>query len=250
MDQRPLGQSGPLVSRIAFGAFKIGRNLGAKYPRPYELPDLNAVESLLHGLLDAGINYIDTAPAYGLSEERIGTALAQRRAEFVLSTKVGETFENERSTYDFSAPALRRSLELSLRKLRTDFVDMLFIHSDGRDLHIQQETDAVAALQQFKQQGLTRGIGLSGKTVEGARHALQWADAIMVEYHMQDVSHDPVMHQAAERGLAVVVKKGLGSGRLPPREAIPFVLQHPAVTTLVIGGLNLQHIRQNIACAG
>src|SRR5882724_2716809 len=89
MRRRPLGRTGLAVSPIGLGALKIGRNQKVKYRAPYELPDRTAVETLLNGILDLGINYIDTAPAYGLSEERIGEALGSRGGEFVVSTKVG-----------------------------------------------------------------------------------------------------------------------------------------------------------------
>jgi len=90
---RPLGRTGFAISPIGFGAFKIGRNQKTKYSAAYDLPSDEQVAELLDGLLALGINYIDTAPAYGTSEERIGRAIAGRRAEFVLATKVGETFE-------------------------------------------------------------------------------------------------------------------------------------------------------------
>ena len=73
---RRLGRSNLNVSPIGFGAFKIGRNAGIKYPSAYDLPDQRAVNLLLGGVLDLGITYFDTAPAYGLSEERLGRALA------------------------------------------------------------------------------------------------------------------------------------------------------------------------------
>ena len=92
MVKRRLGRSAIEVSPIGFGSFKIGRNTGVKYPQAYELPDDDAVAKLTDGLLDLGINYIDTAPAYGLSEERLGAVLSGRRGDVVLSTKVGETF--------------------------------------------------------------------------------------------------------------------------------------------------------------
>jgi len=85
----------------------------------------------------------------------------------VLATKVGETFADGVSRYDFSAEGLRASVERSLKRLRTDAVDVLLIHSDGRDLWIQNETDAVPILRELKQRGLVRAIGLSGKTVMG-----------------------------------------------------------------------------------
>ena len=244
---RPLGRTGLDVSVIGYGAFKIGRNEGIKYPNAYDLPDDDAVARLLNGILDLGVTYIDTAPAYGLSEERIGRAVAHRRGEFVLSTKVGETFENGRSTYDFSREGIEASLARSLRRLRTDVLDLVFIHSDGNDLAIQRDTAAVGTLQRLKATGAIRAIGLSGKTVAGAREAFDWADVLMVEYHLDDTSHAEVMAEAAARGIGVVVKKGLASGRLPAGDALRFVLSNPQVSSVVVGGLNLDHIRTNIA---
>jgi aryl-alcohol dehydrogenase-like predicted oxidoreductase len=249
MNARPLGRSGIAVTPIGFGAFKIGRNEKTKYATSYPLPDEQAVERLLSGLLDMGVAYIDTAPAYGLSEERIGRAISHRRSEFTLSSKVGESFEHGESRYDFSAAALRASIEQSLRRLKTDVLDIVFIHSDGRDVEIQQSSDAVPTLVEIKRQGLVRAIGLSGKTVEGARLALDWADVLMVEYHVEDPSHGPVIASAAERGVGVVVKKGLASGELPAEEAIGFVLANPAIDSLVIGGLNLEHFQANVSLA-
>lgn len=247
MDHRPLGRTGLSLSPIGYGAFKIGRNQNIKYPAPYDLPSDGEVSRLLNGLLDLGINYIDTAPAYGLSEQRIGQALSHRRDEFVLSTKVGETFENGRSTYDFSADAVRRSVERSLLRMNTRQVEIVFIHSNGDDIRIMSETDVVPALMSLKQRGVTKLIGLSGKTVAGAAAALQWADVIMVEYHLDDRSHEAVMAAAAERGAGVVVKKALRSGTLEPAAALRFVLSNPAVGSAVVGGLNLDHIEANIA---
>jgi aryl-alcohol dehydrogenase-like predicted oxidoreductase len=167
----------------------------------------------------------------------------------VLSTKVGELFENGASTYDFSAAAVRASVERSLRRLQTDAVDLLFIHSDGADMKILDETDCVLTLQKLKAEGLVKAIGLSGKTVAGARRALDWADVLMVELHLDDRTHEPVIAEAAQRGIGVIVKKGLASGRLSARDAIGFVLGHRAVGSMVIGGLNVEHFRENIAAA-
>jgi aryl-alcohol dehydrogenase-like predicted oxidoreductase len=128
-------------------------------------------------------------------------------------------------------------------------LDVLLLHCDARDEAIQREPGAVQALEDLKQQGLVRAIGLSGKTVAGARLALDWADVLMVEYHLQDRSHEAVIAEAAARGVGVVVKKGLASGRLDAREAIRFVLANPHVSTLVIGGLDLAHFEANLAAA-
>lgn len=249
MVHRRLGRSGLHVSPIGFGAFKIGREVGAKYPDPYELPDEPAVERLLNGVLDLGISLIDTAPAYGLSEERIGRAIAHRRGDFILSTKAGETFEDGRSTYDFSGPAIHASVERSLRRLETEVIDILFIHSDGNDLAILNETDAVDAMCALREAGRVRAIGFSGKTVAGARAALAWADVLMVEYHLEDSSHEGVIGEAAGADVGVIVKKGLASGHLPADAALRFVLSNLAVGSVVVGGLSLGHLRDNIALA-
>jgi len=249
MQQRPLGRTDLNVSPLGFGAFKIGRNQRAKYPNGYALPDDAEVARLLDGLLDMGVTFIDTAPAYGVSEARIGQAIAHRRHEFVLSTKVGETFEDGDSSYDFSAAGVQASVHRSLERLRTEVLDLVFIHSDGRDLEILNETDAVATLADLKSSGLIRSIGLSGKTPAGAQAALAWADVLMVEYHLRDEAHAEVMAEAAKRGVGVVVKKGLASGHLSPDEAIRFVLGNPHVDSLIVGGLNLDHVRANMALA-
>lgn len=249
MQLRPLGRTGLLTSPIGFGAFKIGRNEKTKYPTAYELPDDAAVEDLLNGVLDLGINSIDTAPAYGISEERIGRTISHRRREFVLSTKVGENFENGESRYDFTRAGVEASLNRSLQRLRTDVLDLVFIHSNGDDLAVLNETDVVDVLAAYRDRGAIRGIGLSGKTTEGARASFEWADAVMVEYNASDTSHAEVIREAGELGIAVVVKKGLASGHLPAADAIQFVLGNPHVASVVVGGLNLDHIRANVAAA-
>ena len=250
MQRRPLGRTGLMVSPLGFGAFKIGRNQKTKYPgAAYALPDDAATESLLDGLVDLRINYIDTAPAYGLSEERIGRWLARGRDDLVISTKVGETFEGGTSSYDFSEKAIRISLERSLARLQAEVLDLVFLHCPAEDYAIQVETPAVQMLQKAKAEGRVRAIGLSGKTVEGARLALHWADVLMVEYHLNDTSHAEIIAEAARRGIGVVVKKGLAAGHLPAQEALRFVLGNPHVNSVVVGGLNLEHIRANVRVA-
>jgi aryl-alcohol dehydrogenase-like predicted oxidoreductase len=246
---RVLGNTGLIVPALAFGSFKIGRNQGIKYPQGYELPDDRACELLLNAVLDLGMTLIDTAPAYGLAEERIGTFLSSRRDEFLISSKAGERFENGVSVYDFSERALRESVESSLRKLRTDRLDLLFIHTPRDDLPVLNETPAVETFQRLKADGLTRFIGFSGKSVAAAAQSLAWADALMVEYNSQETSHEAVIEQAHRQGVGVLVKKGLASGHLPPNEAIEFVLQNAAVDSLVLGGANIDHLRDNCAVA-
>lgn len=249
MEHRTLGRRGPDVSVLGFGAFKIGRAEGIKYPAAYTLPDEDEAARILGGVLDLGITLVDTAPAYGLSEARIGRHLAHRREEFVLSSKVGETFSGGVSRYDFSPEAMRQSAAESLRRLRTDAVDLLLVHSDGRDEASLAGDRVPETMLALKQEGLARRIGFSGKTVAGATAALAWADAIMVEYHAADTSHDAVMRTAHDRGVGVLVKKALASGHHDPAEAIPFAASHPAADSVVVGGLNLEHLSRNARLA-
>jgi len=249
MDQRALGHTGLRVTSIGFGAFKIGRNEGTKYGTAYALPSEEDASALLNSVLDLGINLIDTAPAYGQSEARIGNAIASRRDEFVLSTKAGEQFIDGTSVYNFTRSAIEASVAQSLRRLRTDVLDIVFVHSDGHDNRILLETDAVETLCELRDSGLIRAVGFSGKTVTGATAASALCDVLMIEYHPEDTSHDELLRECAHRGVGVIVKKGLASGRLKPEDAIPFVLRAPAVASMVVGTLNLKHIKDNMRIA-
>ncbi len=246
---RPLGNTGFQVGPIGFGAFKIGRNAKIKYPKPYDLPNDKEVASLLDGLIDLGIHHFDTAPAYGISEERIGQWLRGRDVPLVLSTKVGELFEDGESRYFFDEASVRNSVANSLRLLGRDVLDIVLIHTPHDDVRVLTETPVVETLRSLQQQGDIRAIGLSGKTPEGASLALDWADVLMVEFNAEDDAHAKVIQEASQRGIGVLVKKGLASGHLPPTEAIPFVLKHAGVTSLVVGGLNLQHMASNLKIA-
>jgi len=249
MNIRPLGRTGLEVSPLGFGAFKIGRNQGTKYQHGYELPDESEVGELLAAVLELGISYIDTAPAYGLSEERLGRVLSNHAARPVISTKVGETFQDGVSRYDFSPEATRASIERSASRLGRDVLELVFVHSDGNDLVIQDTSGVVETLLTLKAEGRVRAVGFSGKTIEGARRALEWADVLMVEFHGEDRSHEEVIREAHRLGIGVVVKKGLASGHLPASEAIRFVLGHPGVSSLIVGSLNAEHLAENVSAA-
>ncbi len=249
MDDRRLGAAGPGVSPVGFGAFKIGRNQKTKYGHTYDLPSEREVGRLIEGLLEVGINYFDTAPAYGESELRLGRLLHAQRDQIVISTKVGERFENGESSYDFSRTAIEASVDKSLQHLQTDVLDVVFLHSPGNDLQLLMQTDAVDTLRDLRTAGKIKAIGLSAKTVEGAQAALEWADVLMVEYHLQDLSQTPVIAAAAAQGIGVVVKKGLAAGHLPIADAMRFVLANPGVSSLVIGSLSLDHMRDNFRLA-
>ena len=112
---------------------------------------------------------------------------------------------------------------------------------------IEQIGQGLAAT--LRAEGIVRAIGFSGKDVEGAAAALDWADAIMVEYHLENRAHEPVIAQAAAAGVGVVVKKGLASGHLSPADAIRFVLANPDVSSVLVGSLSLEHLEENVRVA-
>src|SRR3990167_585300 len=97
MKLKPLGSTDIFVSPIGLGTVKFGRNQGVKYPAHFTLPSDKEITTLLHLCLELGINLLDTAPAYGTSEERIGKCLPTSRKDWVIITKAGETFENGNS---------------------------------------------------------------------------------------------------------------------------------------------------------
>ena len=245
---RTLGGTGISVSPIGYGTVKIGRNQKTKYG-DFLIPTDAEAKNLLLGILDLGINLIDTAPAYGLSETRIGNILADHRKRFILSTKVGETFVDGKSYYDFGVSAIENSVGESLRRLRTDYVDILLVHSNGQDREILDQSDVIETLQRLRSKGWARAIGFSGSNIQAERTCLDWADIMMIEYHAENTTRGELIDRAQAAGVGVLVKKGLDSGRLSPTESVGCVLAKPAVSSMVIGGLNLAHFAQNCALA-
>jgi aryl-alcohol dehydrogenase-like predicted oxidoreductase len=246
---RSLGQTGLTVSRIGLGTTKLGRNTDVKYPRAFALPSNKQVGELLDTALRSGVNLIDTAPAYGASEARLGAFIGSRRGRFVLSTKCGEQYRNGRSTYDFSAGAITASVEASLRHLYVDHVDILLLHSDGRDIEILNQTDALEALGRLKQSGKTRAIGISAKTQAGIRESCKTLDVIMAPFSQTDPTLAEALRQAHQAGLGVLAIKGLSSGYLEARPAIEFVLRQEFIDALILGTTDPVHLNEAISIA-
>ncbi len=247
---RNLGSTGLRVSPLGLGTVKFGRNTAVKYPTAFDLPDDTSLQALLGVAKACDINLIDTAPAYGTSETRLGKLLRGQRHEWVICTKVGENFSNEVSSFDFSASATQKSVENSLARLNTDFLDVVLVHSDGNDEEIIRHSGALEVLSRLKAAGTIRAFGMSTKTLAGATLALTLCDVIMVAYSAADVSHAQVLELAAVEKKGVLVKKALDSGHVTdPLASLRFVLAHRAVSSAIVGTINADHLRANAAVA-
>ncbi len=247
MDKRPLGSTGIEVSVLGLGTTKFGRNQGVKYPQGFDLPSEEELAALLERAKGYGINVIDTAPAYGTSEERLGRLLKGQREDWVIIGKVGEEFEDGVSSYNFTPDHFKISLERSLKRLQTDMIDVLLIHSDGRDMEILSDDALIRTLEDFKAQGLVRAIGASTKTPDGGIEALELMDVCMASYNPDYTEEVAVLDYAAAHNKGVVLKKVLSSGHdSDPAEALKFALSHPGVASAVVGTINPGHLEANV----
>ena len=237
------------IGRLGLGTVKLGRNQDVKYPDGFVLPTDRDIEALLDLALACGINLLDTAPAYGTSESRLGKLLGARRDQFFLVTKTGEEYAHGRSEYIFTAEHTRMSVERSLRRLQTDFLDCVLLHSSRDDVRVITETPALEALSRLKDQGKIGSFGVSSYTLEGGRLAVELSDCVMVSYNKSYTDERAVIDRARAKGKAVLVKKGLASGHLrkpgESAESIRFVVGTPGVTSLVFGSINPDNIRAN-----
>ena len=247
MKLRPLGSTGIDVSPLGLGTVKIGRNEQVKYPQGFDIPGDADVSELLALALELGINFIDTAPAYGSSEQRLGQLLPHAD-DWVIMTKVGEIFEDGKSRFDFSAKHTRQSIESSLKKLKRDMVDVVLVHSDGNDMNIINNEAALETLDKMKQEGLIRAYGMSTKTIEGGCWIVENTDVVMATYNLETDDELPVIELAHEINKGVVIKKGLQSGHADSVEdAFRHVLVQPGVSSMIIGTINANHLRDNVA---
>lgn len=245
VNRRPLGNTGIQVPLLGLGTVKLGRRDGVKYPEPFELPDDAAARRLLDTARELGINLLDTAPAYGSSEARLGRLLLDQRNDWLLATKVGETFADGTSSYDFTPEAVQSSIKLSLQRLHTDRLDIALIHSDGNDLAILEELGTLDCLNDLKSRGWIRAVGISHKTVAGAERAIELgADVIMATLNLVDTVEAPLIARAAAAGCGVLVKKALASGH-SGTDSLRFAAATEGVSAVIVGTINPAHLREN-----
>jgi aryl-alcohol dehydrogenase-like predicted oxidoreductase len=209
MHQRPLGSTGLRVSAVGFGAWQLGNPVWGG-------PDATESVALVHAAVDAGCTFFDTAPGYGggASERLLGEALRGRRDAVVLCTKYGHA---DPRRPDFSAAGLRAALEDSLRRLQTDYVDVLLLHNPPLDrLDGRLAADLYAELDALRREGKLRAFGASLDTREELQTLVATtpsgvAEVLFNVFHQQG---RPAFAEAEHRGVGLIAKVPLDSGWL------------------------------------
>jgi aryl-alcohol dehydrogenase-like predicted oxidoreductase len=247
LQKRRLGKTNIEISLLGLGTVKFGREKGVKYPHSFSLPTDHEIQYLLDQAKSFGINLLDTAPAYGNSEERLGKLLHGKRHEWVISTKAGEEFINGQSHFDFSPIAITHSIERSLIRLKTDYLDIVLIHSNGEDERIIEEEHTFSLLAALKKEGKIRSYGMSTKTIAGGLLAIDRSDVVMVTYNPTHTGEREVLHHAHQQQKGILIKKALASGHVTSAsQALDFVLQEPGISSIIIGTINPEHLANNV----
>ncbi len=207
-----LGRTGLTVTTLGYGAMELRGPAGG---RGREIDDATAGR-ILNAVLDAGISLIDTSPDYGRSEELIGTYLAARRDEFVLTTKCGcPVSPDGRPTsgeHVFSRENVRAGVEQSLRRMRTDHLDAVQFHLSPSWSTLMAH-DSVAELQDLQREGKVRFIGMSGTLPAIEEHiATGIFDVFQIPYSALERDHEEIISRAARAGAGTIIRGGVARG--------------------------------------
>jgi aryl-alcohol dehydrogenase-like predicted oxidoreductase len=275
LPKRRLGNTHMLVTRLGYGS------MGLRGPNTWgvRVVDDRQAEDFLHLVLDAGINFIDTSPDYGVAEQRIGRALAERRSEFYLATKCGCVYTQHEDHLEidhrWARDVIASNLETSLNRMRTDYVDLLQFH--GGDAATLEANGLIEQLLDFKSQGVVRSIGVSSKVPHlPALIRLGVFDTIQLPYSCLAPEHEEWLTAAADAGAGVIVRGGIAHGG-PDAEIqrpalnevwtkaeldnllpagmeraefiLRFTLSQPCCHTTIVGTSNHEHLLDNLQAA-
>ena len=230
MEYRELGKTGMRISRLGFGGIPIQRI------------DAEGTKSLIRKLMEAGVNYIDTARGYTVSEEYLGYALEGVRDRFILATK-GRGLTRE---------AMEADVATSLRNLRTDYIDLYQFHNPSME-NLEKITapgGALEALQAAKAAGTVRHIGLTAHSAEVFEKALtlDWVETVMFPYNIVENQGAALMEKCMEKGIGFICMKPLAGGAIDDAAlALRYIVQNPAVTVVIPGMAEPKELEQNLA---
>ncbi|MBK9123630.1 MAG: aldo/keto reductase [Chloroflexi bacterium] len=272
MNTRQLGRTGLQVTVLGYGAGQLRATPRIWNGRP--VSDEQA-ERILNAVLDAGINFIDTASIYGRSEEFIGRFIGHRRDEYLIATKFGCQLKDMGSWDDtprnWSPDFLRDSIDESLRRLRTDRVDLLQLHTPTYDDFVRY--DLVRPLEDARAAGKARFIGLSVTEPQMTAFAPHFDafDTVQLPYSAYEMHYGSWLTKAAAHGLGTIIRGGAAQGKAEQGGAdglweraglddlldgetrtafvLRFTLSHPDVHTAIVATIDPDHLRDNVAAA-
>jgi aryl-alcohol dehydrogenase-like predicted oxidoreductase len=282
---RTLGRTGADVTILSYGAMELR---GA--PRGPEVDDA-AAGRVLNAVLDGGINLIDTSPDYGRSEQLIGSQIGHRRDEFFLASKCGCPMNPPADAkppyqHDYSSANVRTNVEQSLRRLRTDRLDLVQVHMSPSRATME-ENRTVETLKDLQQEGKIRFIGMSGILPNLPDHiAMGVFDVFQIPYSAVQRDHEQLITDAADSGAGTFIRGGAARGaaaqdknwQAGPLSQDPgvgqrnwetsgiedlikdagmsnmefvlrFTLSHPGLSTTIVGTSNPEHLAGNLAVA-
>ena len=274
LPRRALGRTGLPVSVLGYGAMEL-RGDGVQ-SRPVVDPE--SADRLLNSVLDCGINYIDTSPDYGESEEHIGRAISHRRDEFILASKCGCPLDippgaRRPLPHDYSRANIVAVVERSLRRMRVDYLDLLQFHISPSFEQLKHD-DAIATLEDLREQGKVRFLGSSSTLPNVLDHIdMGVFDEFQIPYSALQREHEEIITRAATAGSGVVVRGGVargepgeGQGRVDTwtkwdeagldelvngssrtQFLLRFTISHPAMSTTIVGTLDPVHLAENVA---
>jgi len=273
MIKKVLGRTGLEVTQLGYGS------MGIRGPKTWGVRVVSeeAADEFLNSVLDAGINFIDTSPDYGISEQRIGQYISSRRNEFYLATKCGCVYTQHEDYLEMNhfwkKEVIQRNIETSLRRLRTDYVDVLQFHGGGAET-LKRE-GLIELLMDFRDQGMVRFIGASSSVPHlPALIELGVFDTFQIPYSCLAPQHDDLITRAAETGAGIIIRGGIAQGG-PDAEiqrpalndiwtwakldevlsdgmnraelVLRHTISHPHCDTTIVGTCNAAHLAENLA---
>ena len=232
MEYRVLGKTGLKISRLGFGGIPIQRI------------DAAGTRKLMLQMKEAGINYIDTARGYTVSESFLGEALEGIRGDFIIATKsMARTKE-----------AMAADIDISLKNLKTDYIDLYQVHNatPAQLDQVMAPGGALEALMEAKAAGKIGHIGLTAHAIETFEKALDlpWVETLMFPYNIVESQGEELIKACAEKNIGFIVMKPLAGGAIEDATlAMRYCLANPAVSVVIPGMAEEKELAQNLAAA-
>lgn len=229
MEYVTLGKTGLKISRLGFGGIPIQR------------VDVAATRKLVAMMAEKGINYIDTARGYTVSESFLGEALEGYRDKFILATK----------SMARDKEGMAADIETSLKNLRTNYIDIYQIHNPSLEQleQVLAPGGALEALLEAKEAGKIGHIGLTGHSIELFEKAVTfpWVETFMFPYNIVETQGEELIHKCAENNIGFIVMKPLAGGAIEDANlALRFICANPDVSVVIPGMYDVKEIDMNL----